>query len=80
MLVLPIKTSAKMKAKSVSTYDERDIIVNREREGARREPLCISVCVDLAIHIVHLCFKLCFAAASSSGHSFTTILSISYMC
>jgi len=41
-----------MNAKSVSTYDERDINVDREREGAGREPLCFSVCADLAFHIV----------------------------
>ena len=56
-----------MNVKSVSTYDECDTIVDREWEGAGRVPLCISVCADLAFHIVHLCFKLCFAAASFSG-------------
>jgi hypothetical protein len=53
-----------MNAKSVLTYYKCDINVNREWEGAGREPLCFSVCADLAFHIVH---KLCFAATSSLG-------------
>jgi hypothetical protein len=43
--------------------DERDINVDREWEGASM----FFVCADLAVHIVDLCFKLCFAATSSSG-------------